>query len=852
MRPAYSFAVQPRMPENLKFLSELAFNLWWDWNFDALDLFRRLSPQTWIESNQNPVQTLLRTEQARLDYMSTELGFLNHLERVKDAFDVYMHEPRWFQRRFPEQNGLLVAYYSAEFGLSRSLQIYSGGLGILAGDHLKTASDMGLPLVGISLGYRFGYFHQYLNLDGWQQERYDENDFRNLPVKKVREKSGDWLTFEVPYLNRPVRAALWNVQVGRVPLYLITTNLAENSPEDRAITDQLYGGDREMRIRQEIVLGIGGTIALQRLGLSPTVYHMNEGHSAFLSLEQIEQLMAGNLGFAAALEVASARNCFTTHTPVPAGNDVFAADLVQRYLKPLSDNLGLAWDAFVDMGQDLTITDTDQYCMPVVALKTAQHSNAVSQLHGEVARGMWNQIWPGVPETEVPIRGITNGIHLHTWISPDMGVVFDRYLGSEWRRDPLQERLWERLRSLPDEELWRVHERRRTRLVVEARERLEQQLRARGAAQEEIKEAVEILSPEALTIGFARRFATYKRATLLFGDLDRLKRLLQQTQQPVQFIFAGKAHPRDDEGKKLIRDIIHACHDKELRTRCVFLEDYDMHLSRYMVQGVDIWLNTPRRPLEASGTSGMKAVANGAIHVSTLDGWWAESYTPEIGWAIGRGEEYSDLEYQDRVEGEALYDILEREIVPLFYKRNVAQLPKSWIGMMRRSMIELIPRFSSHRMLADYICQSYLGAHKAQAALTAESYAGAQQLAEWRERVLADWAAVKIESITEGGSSDAKVGDTIDIRATIDPGALSPEDLAVEVFHGNVAVSGELAAAQGHRMELAQSRDGRLYYETRLPLSSNGYYGFTVRVYPSHPLLGAKFVLHKMSWYQPS
>jgi starch phosphorylase len=579
---------------------------------------------------------LLNVEQERINYLSREEGFLNHFERVMETFHKYMNEPRWFQRTFPDRQDIQIAYFSAEYGLSTALPVYSGGLGVLSGDHLKTASDMGLPLVAIGLAYRQGYFHQYLNVDGWQQERYDDNDFFNLPAEQVRDVNDKWMSIEVPYLGHPVSAALWRVAVGRVPLYLLSTNLPENRPEDRVITDQLYGGDREMRIRQEIVLGIGGLIALRSLDIKPTVFHMNEGHSAFLPFERIKGLVKEQLTDpASAFEASTASNCFTTHTPVPAGNDVFDSGLLKKYLGPLSDDLGSDWVSFASTGSDDACAGKGSYCMTVAAMRNASYLNGVSRLHAHVSRGMWQDLWPGLPRDEVPIRPVTNGIHIYSWISHDMASLFDRYLGSMWRDDPLQAEIWHRIYEIPDEELWRTHERRRARLVAFARGLLEQQLANRGASHEEITTASEVLNPEALTIGFARRFATYKRGGLLFRDIDRLKRLCGERDTPVQFIFAGKAHPRDDEGKKVIRQIIHAIREEPLRYRFIFLEDYDLRTAHYLVQGADIWLNTPRRPLEASGTSGMKAVANGALHLSVLDGWWAQAYHADYGWAIG-------------------------------------------------------------------------------------------------------------------------------------------------------------------------------------------------------------------------
>lgn len=851
MKPRFTYAIRPRLPENLQFLAELAGNLWWEWNYDAIDLYRRVNRQLWAASKGNPLYVLVNVDQERIDYLSEEEGFLNHLERVRQDYAVYMTEPRWFQRNYPDNQDLKVAYFSAEFGLSSAVPIYSGGLGVLAGDQLKTASDIGLPLLAVGLAYRQGYFHQYLNIDGWQQERYDENDFFSLPMHQVRDADGQWLKIDVPYLNRPVKAALWRIDVGRVPLYLLSTNLPENRPEDRVITDQLYGGDKEMRLRQEIVLGIGGVVALRLLGSNPTVFHMNEGHSAFLGLERIRRLLAeAGLDYGPAFEATAVNNCFTTHTPVPAGNDVFGQERLRKYLEPLSNDLGLDWQRFSELGSSSNLPDVDgNYCMTVAAIKTAGFVNGVSRLHAHVSRGMWQQIWPQLSRDEVPIHPITNGVHLYSWVSHELAELLDRYIGPVWRDDPLHPDLWQRVFEIPDEELWRTHEQRRARLVAFSRSRLERQLSARGVSAEELKHASEVLNPEALTIGFARRFATYKRGNLLLKDLERLKRLCGDRERPVQFLFAGKAHPRDDEGKKVIRELIHAAREEPLRFRLVFLEDYDVIVARYLVQGCDVWLNTPRRPQEASGTSGMKAVANGALHLSVLDGWWDQAYHSDYGWSIGSGEEYEDHEYQDQVEGQAVYDLLEGDVVPLFFRHSLAGIPREWVAMMKRSMANLIPRFCSHRMVRNYIDEAYLPADRAYRRLVADDYQRAKSLAAWRARIDERWPQVKVVGIEVDKRDELRVGDELDIRATVDPGSLSTSDLQVEVFSGPVDSSGNFLKPQSTEMVLATPGAGDLpRFTATLQAPQSGNFGFTVRVLPHNDDLLGKFAAYHLTW----
>ena len=603
-----------------------------------------------------------------------------------------------------------MAYFSAEFGLHESVPVYSGGLGVLAGDHLKSASDLGIPLVGVGLMYREGYFRQYLNVDGWQQERYPENDFFNLPLISETKPDGTPLLIGVPLPGRDVWIRVWRIEVGRIPLYLLDTNIPQNTAEDRTITARLYGGDHDMRVRQEIVLGIGGIRALRALGKVPAVCHMNEGHSAFCGLERIRTMMEEfSLDFAAAREAVAAGTCFTTHTPVPAGNDVFAPQLIQTYFAGYQPQFKIDWGEFLGLGRQNARDMNEPFCMTVLAIRLSNISNGVSKLHGRVSRNMWKAIWPNLPESEIPIISITNGVHTRTWMAGDFSALYDRYLGGHWEQKPTDHSIWNRVENIPNAELWRTHDRRRERLVVFARKRLRMQLERRGATPSEVARADEVLDPEALTIGFARRFATYKRGTLIFRNLERLTSILGNKERPVQIIFAGKAHPRDHGGKELIAEIIHVCRRPELRRRMVFMEDYDINVARFLVQGVDVWLNNPRRPLEASGTSGMKVCINGGLNLSILDGWWCEGYTGDNGWAIGAGEEYTDNDrtYQDDIESRTLYDLIEQEIVPLYYNRTADGLPRGWINYMKNSIMKCCPVFNTNRMVEEYMRRCY-------------------------------------------------------------------------------------------------------------------------------------------------
>ncbi|MBU0558866.1 MAG: alpha-glucan family phosphorylase, partial [Bacteroidetes bacterium] len=604
---------------------------------------------------------------------------------------------------FGDEKTRYIAYFSAEFGLTECLQIYSGGLGVLAGDHLKSASDLGIPLVALGICYKEGYFQQYLSNDGWQQEKYDLIDFYNQPMELVLEKSGEPIKLDLDFPGRKVYFQIWKIQVGRIPLYLLDTNVGENTAADKEITRSLYGGNNETRIQQEILLGIGGIRTLHHLDMKPLVCHMNEGHSAFLSLERIRYLISNyNLSFNEAKDISFFSNVFTTHTPVPAGIDIFPNDLVEKYFGNFYRNeLKISDKEFYSLGTIKQKKEPTNFNMAHLAMNMAGFVNGVSKLHGEVSKKMWVEGFKDIPFDEIPIDYVTNGIHTASHISNEMFDLLYRYLGDEFIENTGNKEVWDGVDDIPDEELWRTHERRRERLVAFARKRLRQQIIARGGSYSDIISSKEVLDASALTIGFARRFATYKRATLISRDVERLASILCNSKFPVQFIFAGKAHPRDDAGKKLIQEIVALTKDDHLRKKIVFLENYDMNIARYMVEGCDVWMNNPRRPLEASGTSGMKVLANGGLNFSVLDGWWDEAYNHHVGWKIGSAEEYKDLDYQDEVESNMIYEMLENELVPTFYNRGEDKLPRKWIAMMKNSMRQLGSVYNTHRMVEE-------------------------------------------------------------------------------------------------------------------------------------------------------
>ncbi|MDR0842792.1 MAG: alpha-glucan family phosphorylase, partial [Acidobacteriota bacterium] len=823
MKPVQTFTIIPRLPASLERLRDLAYNLRWAWDSETIELFRRLDHDLWEKSGHNPVRMLGTLKQARLEEVAADESFTNNFVRVLATFDNYMeNKGSWFQKAHAEANPV-IAYFSAEFGLTECLSIFAGGLGMLAGDHLKSSSDLGLPLIGVGLLYQQGYFRQYLNPAGWQQEAYEDNDFHSLPTAVVRNADGTPLQIEVPMPGRKTLAQVWRVMVGRVSLYLLDTNLPENSDRDRDLTDQLYGGNLEYRLQQEILLGIGGCKALEALGVKPTVYHMNEGHSAFLSLELTRRLMEEHkIAFTDARALASSALVFTTHTPVAAGHDYFPPDLMHCYLKDYATGLGLSFESFMALGRRNRDDQGESFCMTILALHMASFSNGVSRLHGEVSRHLWKDLWPELPENEIPIAHITNGVHFQSWVSREMDLLYERYLGPNWREQSGERSAWDHTDSIASESLWRMHERRRERLVIFARQQLHTQLTRRGASGAEIGAAKTVLDPEILTIGFARRFATYKRGTLLLRDTERLEAILSNRERPVQVIFAGKAHPHDDAGKELIRQIASLARDPRFRQRLVFLENYDMSVARYLVQGVDVWLNTPLRPNEASGTSGMKALANGVLNLSTLDGWWDEAYRScccgddgaKVGWAIGSGEAYADSAYQDQVEAAALYDILERDVIPVFYDRRSDGLPYRWISLMKASIGRLCRFFNTHRMVREYTERFYLNADEGNRKLAADSGARAVALATALRRILKAWPEVGVEVIGTGPTPEVKSGDTMRFQALVKPGTLSKDDLRVELYSGRLDADGEIEVPAIVPMAPVGERNGYYIYET--------------------------------------
>ena len=853
VQPVARVNVAPKLPPQLGRLHELTYNLRWAWDHESIALFRRLDPDLWEETQHNPEWMLGRMSQGRLNALVCDTSFMAHYARVCLSFDEYMRaEHTWFAGKYGHlEQQPVIAYFSMEFGLTECLQNYSGGLGVLSGDHLKSASDLNIPMVGVGILYQEGYFQQYLNADGFQQESYPINDYVNQPVKLQTDAAGQPVRISVPLPGRDLHAQIWKVQVGRAAIYLLDTNIDDNVlEEDRNLTDRLYGGDQRTRIRQEILMGIGGVRLLRALGIEADIFHMNEGHSAFLLLERIRNYINDDrLTFAQAKALTAASSVFTVHTPVPAGLERFGFDLMEEHFSDMMHALGLSRDQFLDLGRE-DMGHYELFSMSVMALNLSSGTNGVAQLHGEVSREMWKWVYPNVPVHEIPIRGITNGVHVQTWVSQEMAQLFDRYLDPGWRSEESRRAVWEGVSSIPDAELWRTHVRRRERLVAFARDRLREQLQRRGVSQTEIEEAEEVLNPDALTIGFARRFATYKRATLIFRDLGRLRKLVTSADRPLQFIFAGKAHPHDNEGKELIRTIVNVSRDQDFRHSVVFLENYDMNVARYMVQGVDVWLNNPRRPKEASGTSGMKVIYNGGLNCSIPDGWWAEAYRHDIGWSIGHGEEYREDEWahQDYVESQALYNLLEQDIIPLFYRQARDGLPREWIRRVKRSMRELAPAFNTHRMVQQYTDEFYLPRFLVSQAMKRSNFEGTSAFVDWRRHLDQVWDEVEVQDV-DIRDGDVEIGSRTEIHARVVLGQLSPRDVKVQLYFGALDSLGNFREGESVDMRIqSENGSGEYTFAAEHVYLKTGHVGFSVRILPYHEYLHTSIVPNKIVW----
>ncbi|MFJ3717589.1 glycosyltransferase family 1 protein [Streptomyces sp. NPDC090057] len=847
MKAIRRFTVRPVLPEPLRPLSDLARNLRWSWHAETRDLFQSVDPERWAAAKGDPVRLLGGVRPARLAELAGDRRFLRRLTAVVDDLGDYLTGDRWYQQ---QGDGLpaAVAYFSPEFGITAALPQYSGGLGILAGDHLKAASDLGVPLIGVGLLYRHGYFRQSLSRDGWQQEHYPVLDPHELPVTQLKEADGApaQVSLALPG-GRALHARIWLAQVGRVPLLMLDSDVEENDLGERGVTDRLYGGGSEHRLLQEMLLGIGGVRAVRTYCRltghpEPEVFHTNEGHAGFLGLERIAELCAEGLDFDAALEAVRGGTVFTTHTPVPAGIDRFDRELVARHFGPDSELPGIDVQRILALGMETYPGgEPNLFNMAVMGLRLAQRANGVSLLHGQVSREMFAGLWPGFDAEEVPITSVTNGVHAPTWVAPEVLRLGARQIGSQRTEDALtvggSER-WDSVADIADQDIWELRRTLREQLVTEVRERLRASWRQRGAGDAELGWIDGVLDPDVLTIGFARRVPSYKRLTLMLRDRDRLMELLLHPQRPIQIVVAGKAHPADDGGKRLVQELVRFADDPRVRHRLVFLPDYGMAMAQKLYPGCDVWLNNPLRPLEACGTSGMKAALNGCLNLSVLDGWWDEWFQPDFGWAVptadGAG---TDPDRRDDIEAAALYDLLEQRVTPRFYERGRAGLPDRWIEMVRRTLGRLGPKVLAGRMVREYVDRLYAPAAQSHRALTPDT---ARELAAWKARVRAAWPGVSVDHVeTTATTATAELGTTVGLRVRVGLGELEPDDVEVQAVSGRVDAEDRITEATAVPLKPTGAPDleGRRLYEGPLSLDRTGPYGYTVRILPAHRLL---------------
>ena len=809
--------VNPQLPKRIGKLSEIANNLWWSWNTEFLRLFQSIDRDLWEQSEKNPVKFLKHVSQENLEKAIDNVAFLKEYDKVVDDFEGYMNSKNtWFANKHPENKNDLIAYFSAEYGLDQTMPIYSGGLGILSGDHLKSASDLGIPLVAVGLLYKNGYFNQKINGAGGQETEYKDIDLYNLPIHPAKDENGEDLIIYVKFPKRRLYLKVWQVNVGRIKLYLLDSDIDKNNPEDRNVTLRLYGGDQEMRIRQEIVLGQAGVELLTKyLNLEPTVYHMNEGHSAFLTLEIIKNIIKEKqVSFNVAKDIASSKTVFTTHTPVPAGNDIFPLDLVEKYFKDFWPRLGLSREEFLKLGMKPCKELEPGFNMGILALKIAGKKNGVSKLHGAVSRELFGDVWPNIAANESPIGYVTNGIHTCSWLAPRLKELYNKYMMPFWQDNIHKDNVWEKIRNIPDEKLWEIHNDRKVKLLKLVKDNVTERLRRSGYNYEDINEIVSKLNPNALTIGFARRFATYKRATLIFKDLERITQIINNSNRPVQLIFAGKAHPADKEGQDLIKYIHQVSMMPQFKGKIFLLENYNIAMSRYLVSGVDVWLNNPRRPMEASGTSGQKASVNGVINFSVLDGWWAEGYDQTNGWTIGTNAEYDSYEAQDMADSQSIYKTLEEKIIPTYYDKDKNGMSKKWLQLMKNSIVTTGGKYSTARMLVDYTEEYYLPLCN----LTKKYYQNIDNVAEfnnWKNDLYTNWKDVKITQVNNLDNITIDAGNNIEVACEVELPNLSIDNVTVEVYYGKILENGIVEDVHIVPMELTESsEEERKYYFT--------------------------------------
>jgi starch phosphorylase len=843
--------VNPQLPKEISKLSEIANNLWWSWNTDYLKLLKQIDRDLWENVGKNPVKFLKLVSQERLEKASQNQEFLKHYNIVANNFENYMNSKNtWFSKNYPKNENDLIAYFSAEYGLDETIPIYSGGLGILSGDHLKSASDLGLPFVAVGMLYKEGYFIQKLSKYGEQENNYVKADLNNLPIEAVKDSEGKDLKITVDYPERKLYLKVWKINVGRIKLYLMDSDIDENSEEDKKVTLQLYGGDQDMRIKQEIVLGMGGVKLLKTLGLNPTVYHMNEGHSSFLTLELIKDLMEEKkISFEMAKDITTSKTVFTTHTPVPAGNDIFPLDLVEKYFKDFWPKIGLSREEFLKLGMKPTEKLDNGFNMGILALKNAGKKNGVSKLHGAVSRELFGEVWPNIAANESPIGYVTNGIHTCSWLAQNLKELYNEYLIPYWQDNMQKDDVWKQIKDIPNEKLWNEHQARKMKMLKMVKENTTKRLKRVGIPYEEIKEITSKINPNALTIGFARRFATYKRATLIFKDLERITQILNDSERPIQLIFAGKAHPLDKVGQDLIKYINELSMKPQFKGKIFVLENYNIGMSRYLISGCDVWLNNPRRPMEASGTSGQKASVNGVINFSVLDGWWAEGYDQTNGWTIGTNAEFTSYEEQDLADSESLYNTLENKIIPLYYENREENIPNNWVEIMKNSIITTGGKYSTQRMVIDYTNKMYIPLCN----LYNTYYSNLESVAEysqWKSELNNSWNDIEIKQLNNLSDISMDAGNKINVECEVKLPNIKVENIEAQVYYGKIAENGMVDNIEIIPMKLkAKNVAEKVYtFEAKIELTTGGDYGYTFRVMPKHEMLLESSDLNLIKW----
>ena len=844
--------VNPQLPKRINKLSEIANNLWWSWNTEFLKIFKEIDIDLWETVEKNPVKFLKLVSQEKLEKAAQNNSLLKEYDKIVNDFENYINSKNtWFSKNYPANQNDLIAYFSAEYGLDQILPIYSGGLGILSGDHLKSASDLGLPFVAVGLLHKNGYFNQKINGYGDQETEYKNIDLYNLPILPVKKSNGEELRVGVKMPKGDLYLKVWQINVGRIKLYLLDSDIEENTIEEyKKITLKLYGGDQEMRIQQEIVLGMAGVRLLKLLELNPTVYHMNEGHSAFLILELIKNIIEEKkVSFDIARNIATSKTVFTTHTPVPAGNDIFPVDLVEKYFKDFWPKLGIDREEFLKLGMKPTKHLEPGFNMGILALKIAGLKNGVSKLHGAVSRELFGDVWPEIAASESPITYVTNGIHTCSWLAPNIKSLYNKYLMPYWQDSMHLDSVWEKVENIPDDKLWEAHQERKEKLIKYVKENVTNRLRNSGISYEEINEITSKLNPNALTIGFARRFATYKRATLIFRDLERITQILNDENRPVQIIFAGKAHPADVEGQQLIKYIHEISMKPQFKGKIFLLENYNIAMARYLVTGVDVWLNNPRRPMEASGTSGQKASVNGVVNFSVLDGWWAEGYNSKNGWTIGTNADYTSYEIQDNADSQSIYNTLESKIIPAYYEKDRNGISKKWMTYMKNSIISTGGKYSTARMVVDYTNELYMPLCN----LYNKYYTDLESVIrynEWKKDIALSFD--KIEIMQEGNLNNITLdaGNNIEVKCKVKLPNINVENIEVQTYYGKILDNGVVENIVNIPMELVEEdEENREYvYKTKIELASGGNYGYTFRVLPKHEMLLESANLNLIKW----